>query len=385
VRKSNKMQNLKSGEWVEVRSKEEILRTLDSNGQLESLPFMPQMFQYCGQRLRVDKRAHKTCDTVTLTGGRRMVNAVHLEGLRCDGKAYGGCQAGCLMFWKEAWLKRSNQREASNDSQSREQLSEDRSAQAGFCTEADVIAGTRATLDENDQDPSYVCQITQLPRATSHLPMLKISQYVEDYTSGNVTLRKMICGFIYAGYYWLSEAGIGVGPLMRWFYDRFQAIYGGIPFPRKRGTVGAGERTPECVLNLEPDELVRVKPYEEILATLNTANRNRGLLFDAEMVPYCGEVHRVLKRVHQILDEKTGKLMRFKNACIVLEDVVCQSRYSECKYCPLFCPRGIYSYWREIWLERVAVPTHGAASESASNIQPLLKVRDQGDRRDHEL
>ena len=192
--------------------------------------------------------------------------------------------------------------------------------------------------------------------------MTRVSQYVEDFTSGNVTLSRMFQGFVYAGYYWLSEAGIGVGAIMRWFYDKFQAMYGGIPFPRKRGTIPVGQRTPERVLNLEPGELVRVKPFEEILATLDTANRNRGLLFDAEMVPYCGGVHRVLRRVHKILDEKTGKLVKFKNACIVLEEVVCQSRYSDCKYCPLFCPRGIYSYWREIWLERVAAPTDGATT-----------------------
>ena len=57
------MSGLRAGDWVEVRSKEEILRSLDKNGRLEGLPFMPQMFQYCGQRFRVFKRAHKTCDT----------------------------------------------------------------------------------------------------------------------------------------------------------------------------------------------------------------------------------------------------------------------------------------------------------------------------------
>ena len=36
---------LKAGQWVEVLSKEEILSTLDKNGQLDGLPFMPQMFE----------------------------------------------------------------------------------------------------------------------------------------------------------------------------------------------------------------------------------------------------------------------------------------------------------------------------------------------------
>src|SRR4051794_10435898 len=99
---------LSAGDWVEVRSKEEILATLDANGRLEGLPFMPQMFKWCGQRFQVNKRAHKTCDTVTgyNTGewvGRGLPNAVH-SGLRWDGGAFGGWQGACLIFWKDAWL-----------------------------------------------------------------------------------------------------------------------------------------------------------------------------------------------------------------------------------------------------------------------------------------
>lgn len=49
--------NLRVGELVEVRSEAEILATLDENGELENLPFMPEMLQFCGQRFRVDKLA----------------------------------------------------------------------------------------------------------------------------------------------------------------------------------------------------------------------------------------------------------------------------------------------------------------------------------------
>src|SRR5690349_7646088 len=95
---------LKCGDWVMVKSKEEILATLDERGQLEGLPFMPEMFEYCGKRLRVYKRAHKTCDTVHTYTGLRMSGAVHLEENRCNGCAHGGCDAGCLIFWKDEWL-----------------------------------------------------------------------------------------------------------------------------------------------------------------------------------------------------------------------------------------------------------------------------------------
>src|SRR4051812_33208582 len=96
---------LAPGDWVEVRSKDEILATLDGNGRLEGLPFMPQMLQYCGQRFQVFKHAGKTCCEMRGAAGvvyvpRRLAGTVHLEH-RCDGRMYGGCQAGCLLFWKE--------------------------------------------------------------------------------------------------------------------------------------------------------------------------------------------------------------------------------------------------------------------------------------------
>ena len=102
----NDVLNLRVGEVVEVRGKDEILATLDERGELEALPFMPEMLQFCGRRFRVDKLALKLCDTINWSGMYRMDHAVHLAGVRCDGQAHGGCQAGCLVYWKEAWLKR---------------------------------------------------------------------------------------------------------------------------------------------------------------------------------------------------------------------------------------------------------------------------------------
>src|SRR3982074_962958 len=98
--------DLLSGEMVEVRSREEILSTLDANGRLEAMPFMPEMRQYCGKRFRVSKRADKTCDNIKDWSLRRVENAVHLTGVRCDGASHGQCAAVCPLFWNEAWLKK---------------------------------------------------------------------------------------------------------------------------------------------------------------------------------------------------------------------------------------------------------------------------------------
>lgn len=362
---------LHAGEWVKVRSKEEILSTLDSKGQLDGLPFMPQMFEYCGQRLRVYKRAHKTCDTVNDYKGRRMHSAVHLEGIRCDGQAYAGCQAACLIFWKEAWLA-SVAEAGSPPANSTNREPHDKTVTAVGCREEDVWAGVKAITSGEGKDQIYVCQATQVPAATEPLPWWDIRQYAEDLASKNVGLDRIARGFIYISYHSLINAGIGLGRPLRWLYDAFQRLRRGIPYPRRSGKIPVGSKTPSANLNLQVGEWVRVKSYNEILGTLDVNNKNRGLQFDAEMVPYCGRSFRVLRRVNKILDEKTGRMTEFKTPCIMLEGVICESRYSECR---LFCPRSIYSYWREIWLERVSGKDANVAGQetgTAKSLHPTL-------------
>src|SRR5437016_12594238 len=98
--------NLRVGQWIEVRSAQEILATLDEDGCLDQLPFMPEMIKFCGGRYRVLKRANKIIDLVRTTGVRKMTGTVILENIRCDGSSHGGCQAGCHLLWKEAWLRK---------------------------------------------------------------------------------------------------------------------------------------------------------------------------------------------------------------------------------------------------------------------------------------
>ena len=343
---------LRAGEWVEVRSKEEILWTLDRYGQLEGLPFMPEMFAFCGRQYRVYKRAHKTCDTVNDFKGRGMKDVVHLEGVRCDGQSHGECDAECLIFWKTAWLRRGVEHAdptgafplGSGTCAGPENTSDG-------CCEADVLSGTLRSGPEDCGSPSYICQATQLPAATVPLPWWNPGQYIEDFTSGNVGLGRMASGFLYMFYqHCLINAGIGLGDPLRWLYDKAQSLRGGVPYPRRAGKLPIGGSTPAVRLELQPGEWVRVKSLEEILAACDADLKNRGMKFDAEMVPYCGKTYRVLKRVTKIVNEKTGKIQELKTPAVILETVICQARYSECR---LFCPRSLYPFWREIWLERI--------------------------------
>jgi len=311
---------------------------------------MPQMFQYCGKQFRVYKRAHKTCDTVNRTGGRRLPGAVHLD-VRCDGEAYGGCQAQCLIFWKEAWLKRIERKGRNDKNLPRDEfLTHAPLSPKVGCTEENVRAATQTETQHSSGERKYVCQATELPDFTTLLPWWYVRQYLEDYTSGNVKLGRLFRGIVFAGYQNLIKSGIGLGRLLRWTYDHFQALWGGIPYPGWVGQIPAGQPTPKYTLDLKPGDIVRVKSYEEILSTLSVENKNRGLYFDAELVPYCGGIYRVKTRVSTYIDEKTGKIVEMKTDAVILEGVWCQARYSNCR---MFCPRSIYSWWREIWLERV--------------------------------
>jgi hypothetical protein len=340
------MSRLRAGDWIEVRSKEEILRTLDQQGRLDGMPFMPQMFQYCGKRLKVYKRAHKTCDTIAFnweSPGRSVADGIHLD-LRCDGKAYGGCHAGCLIFWKEQWLKPVAGPEGLGEAPVL-------ATGGGGCTEADVVKATSAPRQNPGDETVYTCQATRLFDYTKPLPWWDPRQYAEDYTSGNASLWRILRGVIYVCYYYgtLSNKQKYGGP-GRWVYDRFQAFWGGLPFPRHRGTLQRGQVAPLASLALQPGEFVRVKSYEEILRTISQDNKNRGMSFDGEMMPFCGKMFRVRNRVERFIDEKTGKMKTLKTPAVILDGVYCGSRYSNHR---MFCPRSIFSWWREVWLERV--------------------------------
>jgi hypothetical protein len=344
--------SLTVGEWVEVRSKQEILSTLDERGELESLPFMPEMFAFCGKRFRVFRRAHKTCDTVNKTGGRRVHDTVHLEGVRCDGAGHAGCQAACLIFWKNAWLMPVAGPEEARARNGASRPNGAASARSTDHRERQVLENTVQT--GADGVPVYSCQTTRLPAATSLLHWWDVRQYAEDYVSGNVTLGQLANGFAWSGF----NKSLRLAFKLRTraalklvdVYDQFQTVRRGVPFPRRMGAVPIGQRTPRTSLGLKAGELVRIKSYPEILATLDNNNKNRGMFFDAEEVPYCGGTYRVRSRVECIIDECTGKMIAIKDS-VILENVWCKAHYSDRR---MFCPRAMYSFWKEVWLERVS-------------------------------
>jgi hypothetical protein len=322
---------MRVGDRVRVKSREQLLATLDEDGRVDDLPFMPEMLAWAGQTLPISAVTHRTCDTVKTSGSsgttRKLQRSVHLGDVRCDGSAHGGCQARCLIFWKEDWLEAvpSEVRGPGRPDQGPRDVGDVRSA----------LAATTHGAGHTDDAPVYSCQATELLRATQFVSARDPRIWLKDLRSRNANLR---------------TAAASLAVLL---FNKWQSL--STRLPRKLRVKGgkawpwftpAGDGRPTATLDLKPGELVEVKSLSEIEATLDDKGAVRGLRFSAEMIPYCGQQARVLARVDRIIDEKTGRMLKLRD-CIILEDVWCQGTFRA------LCRRKIYTYWREAWLRRV--------------------------------
>jgi hypothetical protein len=360
------LSKFRAGDLVEVLNESEILQTLDEQGCFDGMIFMPEMLQFCGKQLRVSGVAHKTCDTNLETYmGRRMNRTVHLVGARCDGSAHRGCEAECLIFWKDAWIK-------AVDPTIELPPSQPTMTSTGGISTADLAMLTRTTQPDASTEERFSCQATRMWEATTELKPWDMRQYVYDVTTGNHSIGRVLRVL------WLGTLR---------FHVRRRTL-SSVPFvqPLIQLILGAthkpltGRQPPYLNSKIEPKETpidvgslglaegdyVRVKSQSEIEKTLDKYARNRGLSFEVEeMAPYCGGIYRVKKVVKKIIHEPSGKMITMKHPCIMLDGVVCNAEYTSCR---LNCPRHIYAYWREFWLEPVDA---SIASAQLDQKQPI--------------
>ncbi|MEI6083169.1 MAG: hypothetical protein WCS70_02590 [Verrucomicrobiota bacterium] len=300
---------LRRGDVVEVRSAAEIMLTLDADGMLDGLPFMPEMLRFCGKQFVVSRRAEKTCVDGADGSIREFTNndVIFLEDLRCDGAAHAGCGRSCSLFWKTAWV---------------------RSITATDVKSTPGAVADLARLKTVKGEGQYICQSSELIAATQPLTTRgRLQKCLREVCVGDRSAELMV---------WLM-----VSAAWRKFWQRYSI---GVVL------VGNQTRTPTEALNLQPGELVEVKSPEEIRATLDASGRNRGMTFGTCMTPFCGRQYRVKSRLDHMILEMTGQMRELSNT-VVLEDVTCR--------CPMVvggCPRKDSLYWREIWLKRVESP-----------------------------
>jgi len=297
--------SLLPGDWVEVRPASEIVQTLDTADALQGLPFMPEMLPFAGRRFKVVQRAERTCVHPPQVPFPKLADSVVLDGLRCDGSLHGGCELGCMFFWKESWLRPVHDGSRAGNPPPN-----------GPIPELDVR--------RPGQLETFVCQATELPRATTPGPPLwSPGQYVDFVRDRTYTVPEL------AAMFWQ----IGSRKLRRLVGSR-----------RPAGPPPAPDHAP---LDLQPGEWVEVKGQDEILPTLDANRQHKGLAFSGNMVEACGKKMRVLKRVDTLIEERTGRL-RTVRGTVLLEGSTCD-RY-------LGCARGMPFLYRGIWLRRVEPP-----------------------------
>ncbi|MEK6336407.1 MAG: hypothetical protein AABM67_15885 [Acidobacteriota bacterium] len=296
------------GDLVEVRSAAEILATLDEKGTLENLPFMPEMLPFCGRQFRISRHAFKTC--VDDGDMRRLDGTVFLEEVRCDGAAHAGCDRGCLVFWKTAWLK-----------------------PAGATSPNGHSAKSKVTADDlrslAARDGQFFCQSSEIVNASQPLPWWEARQYLWDLKYNRTPFLLFTRSLLIAIYNKFAS---------RLKFPAWRAVSG--------GANGNGQSQP---LNLRPGEFVRVKPLHQIKATLDSEGKHQNLLFAPAMANFCGQVLPVRDRVENIVLEATTRQRKIKDT-VLLEGATCDG------VCHRLCPRQSLLFWRECWLERVPAP-----------------------------
>jgi hypothetical protein len=307
------------GQRVLVRSSDEIFSTLDDNGTLDGLPFMPEMLNWCGNLFRVQRRVDKTCVDGDAGAVRRFPadDVVVLDGPRCDGSSHDGCKHGCRIYWKQAWL-----RPVDSDDVRVEPVN----------AEFDKL---RAHLKVKSDERHYFCQSTELYRSTEGFPAGRFRRariILKEIRNGDLGTFQALQ--LYVVYLWQKL-------LRRLGCDNWLR--------------GPHKRTPTQSLNLRPGELVRVKSRAQIVHTLDHRMSNRGMTICYEMVRCCGREAEVRYRVDRVINERTGLMREIADTVTLSSMRGCGSLGEEC-LCygePGDCPRGELMYWREIWLERV--------------------------------
>jgi len=97
---------LLQGDLVRVRSREEILSTLDPFKELKGCAFLPDMAQFCGTEQRVLKSMRYFLDERDYKQ-KKARGVILLENVICNGTpAFGQCDRCCFLFWREEWLEK---------------------------------------------------------------------------------------------------------------------------------------------------------------------------------------------------------------------------------------------------------------------------------------
>ena len=300
------------GDFVEVKTWSEIKATLDEDGCLEQLPFMPEMLAMCGNPARVFRCMHRLFDYRKSRRMRHMHGSVLLVGAMCDGSAHGGCNAACHTIWKTDWLRR---------------VEHPDDVSSGSPNAAAEFPVDDARQGSGTQPPRYTCQLTQLNVASEPIGNWSAANFIRPLVAGNVAFRAFVVG------------------RLTYLFNKIQHLRQGVSFPAFGPFAQDSSSHQEGPL--KPGDQVIARSPAEIRATLNDQLMHRGMGFESDMLKYCGQRCRVGSEVKSLIDIVTGEMRTMKTPAYILKDIHFsgERQLFNAQYEPLF--------WRSAWLNRV--------------------------------
>jgi hypothetical protein len=103
--------DLQPGEWVRVKSAEEIAQTITVDGFNRGMRHDPEMLKYSGKCFRVQQRVDKLINEKNGKMVRMKAPCIQLENVFCRAeftKDRLGCPRASSTYWREIWLERAN-------------------------------------------------------------------------------------------------------------------------------------------------------------------------------------------------------------------------------------------------------------------------------------
>lgn len=102
-----------TGDWVRVRSLDEIEATLNHWRQVRGCTFMTEMTKFCGTIQRVLKPMKSFVDERDFWI-KKSSGIILLDEVMCQGTAdFGSCDRSCFHFWRKEWLEKVDEQPSS--------------------------------------------------------------------------------------------------------------------------------------------------------------------------------------------------------------------------------------------------------------------------------
>jgi hypothetical protein len=98
--------DVQPGDLVRIKDKEAIRATLDTTGRNRGLTFDPEMAMYCGRIARVQARVNHLIEERTGEMVDIKSDCIILEGVVCVSDYHRFCTRAIYTYWREAWLEK---------------------------------------------------------------------------------------------------------------------------------------------------------------------------------------------------------------------------------------------------------------------------------------